>query len=207
MDGHRFDEWTKTLATGASRRKVLGGLVGGFVAALGLRGTEARVVCPNAMCAEDPGVCGDSCGCCLFGNGNNRCLDPRRCQQQGGIVIGGPTTTTSTTTSTTTAPPTTSTTTSTTTPAPPPPMLGCTAGSQCESQCPNTTQQFCACGMTMTNQPVCYLEQNGCPASSFYCTDDDGCDPGWACVNLNDGCGGCDLLTQGKGICNPICTS
>src|SRR5690348_2995232 len=43
------------------------------------------------------------------------------------------------------------------------PTLGCTAGSLCETACPDTSTPFCACGTTMAGAPVCYLQQNGCP--------------------------------------------
>ena len=37
MDGTRFDDWTRALASGSSRRRVLGALAGGLAAALGGR--------------------------------------------------------------------------------------------------------------------------------------------------------------------------
>jgi hypothetical protein len=46
-----------------------------------------------------------------------------------------------------------------------------------------------------------------CSTPANYCSSDADCGAGSACVNLNDGCGGCDAFTGGLGICNPICTS
>ena len=42
MDGNRFDDLSRNLAGGASRRKVLKGLVAGLLGALGLRATWPR---------------------------------------------------------------------------------------------------------------------------------------------------------------------
>jgi hypothetical protein len=108
----------------------------------------------------------------------------------------------------------------------------CPVGSVCGSQCQNTTNANCICGTTFDGgSPVCYLAQNGCaghgcstsadcadigPTSTCIlgfctanlCTTSADCGAGSACVNLNDGCGGCDNFTGGtQGICNPVCTS
>ncbi|HET8524364.1 MAG TPA: SRPBCC domain-containing protein [Thermomicrobiales bacterium] len=94
MDGQRFDELTKRFAFGTSRRRVVKGLAGGVVAGvaalLGRSGTEAQRVtqayCGNMTCAADPTVCREGCGCCVFGNGNNRCMPPNDCQRLGGTT-------------------------------------------------------------------------------------------------------------------------
>ncbi len=89
MDGQRFDEITRALATGANRRRVLQGLAPGALGLLGLRRAPAAAqTCPNRLCASDPGVCAGTagCNCCVFANGNNRCLSPSLCQRAGGTV-------------------------------------------------------------------------------------------------------------------------
>lgn len=110
--------------------------------------------------------------------------------------------------------------------------LGCDGTAPCSGQCPQSSNGNCTCGTTMEGNPVCYLHQHGCAGhdctgdadctadygpdatciSGFcstpdlYCTSDAECGSGAACVNKNDGCGGCDLFTGStKGICNPIC--
>ncbi|HET8523322.1 MAG TPA: hypothetical protein VFL82_08820 [Thermomicrobiales bacterium] len=98
MDGHRFDEFTKGIATGASRRRVIKGLAGGVVAAVaalkGRAGVDAQPVtqayCGNMTCAADPSVCRDGCACCVFGNGNSRCMPPNDCQRLRGNVACAP---------------------------------------------------------------------------------------------------------------------
>jgi uncharacterized protein YndB with AHSA1/START domain len=87
VDGDRFDKITRSLASGASRRRVLKGLAGGiaagFAAAVGRREqAEAQVApaqCGNVPCAGNPGACGDGCVCCVFRNGNSRCMSPSSC--------------------------------------------------------------------------------------------------------------------------------
>jgi len=69
MDGNRFDEFTKRLATGTSRRRVLkglmGGAVGGSLVALGFGGAPHRVFAadPNA-CAAPGASCATAGDCC-----------------------------------------------------------------------------------------------------------------------------------------------
>ena len=60
MDGHRFDEMARTLASGASRRRVLKGLAGGALAFTGLRPgpTEAR------KCRQSGKNCRSHADCC-----------------------------------------------------------------------------------------------------------------------------------------------
>jgi hypothetical protein len=51
MDSHKFDRIAKTLATGASRRKALTGLVGGTLGALALGSTRAAPrTCTTCIC-------------------------------------------------------------------------------------------------------------------------------------------------------------
>ncbi len=223
MEPSRFDELTKALATATSRRQALrriAGMLGGTVLAglfpgLALADNSACAhFCADVFGADTPaagqctsdaahhkGLC-YSCGpaspggtkpICCPENSSGYCTNYSSaiCCTSGQTCQNGqcvnPTTTTTTTTTTK------------------PPGLGCTAGSQCESACPDTSTPFCVCGKTMAGAPVCYLQQNGC--NGPYCANDADCGPGNACVNLNDGCGGCDLLSGGKGVCNPICTS
>ena len=121
MDGNRFDDLSRNLAGGASRRKVLKGLVAGLLGALGLRAAAdaqvSQASCGNVICAANPGICKPGCSCCVFSNGNSRCMPPGNCT---GTVVS-PTTTTLAPTTTTVAPTTTTTTvapTTTTTQAP-----------------------------------------------------------------------------------------
>lgn len=109
--------------------------------------------------------------------------------------------------------------------------LGCTRDSPCQNQCPQSSDQDCACGATLTGHPVCFRRQNGCAGHSCtedgecadlggestciegfcstpsaYCASDADCGAGSVCVNRNGGCGGCDLYTGGTlGICEPLC--
>lgn len=113
MDGNRFDDLSRHIAGGASRRTVLRGLVAGLLGALGLRAAAdaqvSQAFCGNVICAANPGVCKPGCACCVFANGNSRCMPPGNCTG----TIASPTTTGAPTT--TTAAPTTTT---TTTPSP-----------------------------------------------------------------------------------------
>jgi hypothetical protein len=86
MDGNRFDDLTRTLAAGASRRTTVKGLVAGLAMALGLRheAATAQAGCGNVVCAADPAVCNDGCVCCVFSNGNSRCMSPDLCDRLGG---------------------------------------------------------------------------------------------------------------------------
>lgn len=119
MEDRNFDDLTRTLARGLSRRSAVKVAVAGLLGALGHRaGADAQVsqaFCGNVVCATDPGVCNDGCVCCGFPNGNSRCRPADKCNGPGFIIPPGPATTAApTTTSTTTAAPTTT----STTPAP-----------------------------------------------------------------------------------------
>ncbi len=78
MDGNRFDDLSRKLATGMSRRKALAGIAAGIAGALGLRGAaEAQVsqaYCGNVSCRTNPGKCKEGCVCCIWDNGNSRCM-------------------------------------------------------------------------------------------------------------------------------------
>src|SRR3954447_26137414 len=71
MDGRRFDDLTKSLAVGASRRRFVRGLVGGvagaFAAAFG-RGASAAPSACSVYCADQPGprkaACKQACRAC-----------------------------------------------------------------------------------------------------------------------------------------------
>jgi hypothetical protein len=92
VDGQRFDELTKRIAAGVPRRRVIKGLAGGAVAGaaalLRRSGADAQRVtqayCGNYVCKDDPSVCRDGCECCVFGNGNSRCMPPQDCARYGG---------------------------------------------------------------------------------------------------------------------------
>lgn len=83
MDGPRFDDITKRLSAGASRRRVVKGLAGG-IAAAGLaavtRGTAGAGPSPcAAFCADQPGARGAQCrqACRACGGDLARvCQDP-----------------------------------------------------------------------------------------------------------------------------------
>lgn len=88
MDGQRFDRIVKSLGTGASRRRVLGGAGASALAALALRGGGAAAApqCrTNADCAGQLPGCEGPCGVPVcergnagFGGGGNvcRCASP-----------------------------------------------------------------------------------------------------------------------------------
>ena len=85
MDSRRFDELTRTLATGVSRRRLLRAVATAAAGALGARsvpGIAAQVTqvqCGNKMCRHNPGVCTNGCVCCDYPNGNSRCRPPGTC--------------------------------------------------------------------------------------------------------------------------------
>jgi hypothetical protein len=79
MDGHRFDDLTRKLATGTSRRKVLKGLGATVAAAVGTALGRAAAV-------AGPGFCQQVCGKNAFISGplHAACLQAcRKCQRQG----------------------------------------------------------------------------------------------------------------------------
>ena len=87
MDGRRFDELTRALSSSGNRRRFLKGIFGAGLGAAGLArlaGTEAapqatQAQCGNTSCKNNPGKCSAGCVCCVYGNGNNRCMSPGAC--------------------------------------------------------------------------------------------------------------------------------
>jgi uncharacterized protein YndB with AHSA1/START domain len=67
-----------------------GSVAAGVAALLGRSGADARRVtqaqCGNEVCADDPTVCNEGCVCCVFGNGNSRCMPPSSCQRYEGVI-------------------------------------------------------------------------------------------------------------------------
>lgn len=66
MDEHRFDDWTRTLAYGISRRRVLAGLTGSITAAglaLISRDNADAFICRGAgvLCTKDAQCCSGNC--------------------------------------------------------------------------------------------------------------------------------------------------
>ena len=97
MDGVRFDDLSRKLAAGMSRRQALKGFAAGLLGALGLRGAAdaqvSQVYCGNQFCNGNPGVCKPGCVCCIYTNPitgkviNSRCQPPNLCTGQ---AICGP---------------------------------------------------------------------------------------------------------------------
>jgi hypothetical protein len=90
MNGNRFDQWAKWLASGIGRRRMLAGAVGVSLAGLlGQREVEARK-CQGLREAGHP--CGnDKPACCFnsyFGN-NEPCIDGRCCPRSVGYSCSG----------------------------------------------------------------------------------------------------------------------
>src|SRR5690348_14714197 len=80
MDDRRFDAWTRSLASGLSRRKVLKGLIGGAVlggaAATGLDEVAAQG-CPDGQFLCNDTCCPNANNCC----GGETCCPPGQCNQ------------------------------------------------------------------------------------------------------------------------------
>lgn len=81
MDPNRFDHLTKSLASGLSRRRVLGGVLGAVGGALGLRGAASAAFCHGlgGTCATKANCCGSAVcvsGTCQppFSGGGAGCL-------------------------------------------------------------------------------------------------------------------------------------
>jgi hypothetical protein len=99
MDGSRFDDLARLFARGDSRRRVLKGVgavvASGVAASLGRSEADAKRVtqayCGNKVCAGESSVCNAGCDCCVFGNGNSRCMPPKDCQRLGGEAACDPT--------------------------------------------------------------------------------------------------------------------
>ena len=133
MDPRRFDSLTRALAAPKSRRGFLGSLAALGAGLLGSRTAEAQVTqaqCGNKVCAAKPGACTNGCVCCVWDNGNSRCVPPGSCS---GMIVrpGTTTTTTAAPTATSTSAPTTTTAAPTTTTTAPPSSQGtCAAEAQ-----------------------------------------------------------------------------
>ena len=81
MDDQRFDELTRKLAAGTTRRRLLGGLLGGALALLGPLGRERAAAdhgCRHAgaACTRDRQCCSGDCR-----NGTCRCTASKQCPQ------------------------------------------------------------------------------------------------------------------------------
>ena len=83
MDNVRFDRWAKTLSRTRSRRGVLAGLTGAFVALSSQRRSSAQISAPGGMCGGIAGFpCPDGFEC--VDDPSDSC-DPRT----GGADCGG----------------------------------------------------------------------------------------------------------------------
>ena len=126
MEDRHFDNLTRTLARGLSRRSAVKVAAAGLLGALGQRaGAGAQVTqaqCGNQLCASSPGGCKPGCVCCGYPNGDSRCRPPGTARNRHPPARHGRATTTPTTaapTTTTQAPTTTTTTAQPTTTATP----------------------------------------------------------------------------------------
>ena len=84
LDQNRFDDLSRTLATGLSRRATLKAAGAAALGLLGLRASTAeaqvsQLQCGNKFCASNPAICNDGCVCCVYPNGNSRCRPPGAC--------------------------------------------------------------------------------------------------------------------------------
>ena len=195
MDWNQFDDLSRRLAAGISRRTAVKGAAAGLLGALGLRkAAEAQVTqaqCGNRVCAANPGVCSASgCVCCVYGNGNSRCRPPGLCAP--GTEVGGTTTTTTTTTA---APTTTTTTTS-----------RCSSGMvQCGASC--CADCFAERDETGAVTPICCPSSSVCAGATGAAGDDQCCWFDEVCLAPNtpccrsDGIGGCAVDPDCAGCC------
>src|SRR5579884_1884230 len=178
MDGDRFDTLAKRLAiAGASRRRVLRGLGGGLLAALG----GAKAIAADPACRGEGHPCEGNQICCaglVCAEGGPG--DARRCTAQ----PPAPTTTTTTTTAATTPPP-----------CGPATCAGCCdASGACR---PGTADVACgaggracaACGTCRTcSSGRCAVAGNNTPCKSLrVCCDAICCETGTICVSAGGG--------------------
>lgn len=98
MDGNRFDDLSRLLGAGLSRRTAVRGAVAAVAASLGLRSAaDAQVTqadCGNRTCANRPEVCNAGCVCCTYTNSrgkvtNSRCRPPGTCAPGATICPAG----------------------------------------------------------------------------------------------------------------------
>src|SRR5215204_3036488 len=93
VDDRKFDDLTRLMAAGTSRRRVprlaAGSGIAGIATLLGWKGKKLRPVgdggvgaaaaqvtqtyCGNVICAASPGVCKFGCVCYGYSDGNSRC--------------------------------------------------------------------------------------------------------------------------------------
>jgi hypothetical protein len=194
VDNRRFDAFARTIADHRSRRDVLRALVGATVAGivtLGERGASAATIhgraprslnAPRTCHGQSTIPCGD--GCCRTGS---VCIEGG-CATRGATSCGKGYCPKGSTCSLDECYPAAVT-------------WGCSAESQCESQAPLSSYQYCYCGTTVEGDAVGYQAIYGCPSTEFFCTSSRECGRGSVCVDLTDGCGGC-----ASAVCNPLCT-
>ncbi len=84
MDGQRFDELTKSLARGTSRRRMLKGLAGGAMAVLLGRGVRDVAAGGTFTCGAGVGACPSGLICCS-GSCKNLRTDPNNCGRCGRV--------------------------------------------------------------------------------------------------------------------------
>lgn len=74
MNAIRFDALTHVLTASASRRRTLGGLLGGALVALGLTNADDAAAAKTGRCKQECGEC-EFCqtGTCKKRNGKKRC--------------------------------------------------------------------------------------------------------------------------------------
>jgi hypothetical protein len=62
MDGHRFDEWARTIAASGSRRRLLAGFAAAALGLAGVRPGQAACRAPGTTCRENANCCSGLCG-------------------------------------------------------------------------------------------------------------------------------------------------
>jgi hypothetical protein len=87
VDSRRFDSLARSVAGPRTRRGLLGSLAALAAGLTAHRAVDAQVTqaqCGNVVCynratqAVDV-ACRPGCVCCVFGNGNSRCMPPGNC--------------------------------------------------------------------------------------------------------------------------------
>ena len=99
MEGNRFDNLTRTLASTKTRRGFIGTLAALGAGLTGARGVEGQshASCGNVLCWSNPGVRAAGCVCCGYSNGNSRCRPASQCTGPGSVIPTTGNTTMSTT--------------------------------------------------------------------------------------------------------------
>lgn len=97
MDGSRFDDLSRKMAAGISRRGAAKAAAAGMLAALGVgKAADAQATqasCGNVACGRNACRCNPGCVCCTYANGNSRCRPPGQCHPGTESVCAPPTTT------------------------------------------------------------------------------------------------------------------